>query len=163
MPDRQVIIDTSPLFYLRQVGHLNLLPTLYSRITVPTAVQRELQAGQAQGLEIPIIEQLDWVTLASANANFLPNITDLGAGEAEVIALGIENPGSLLILDDTLGRSIAHLYQLTYTGTLGVLIRAKELGHIPSVLPVVQSLQAQGMWIAQSVIENVLELAGETP
>jgi predicted nucleic acid-binding protein len=151
------------LFYLHQVGHLNLLPTLYSRITVPTAVQRELQAGQAKGLKIPIIEQLDWVTLASANANFLPNITDLGAGEAEVIALGIENPGSLLIFDDALGRSIAHLYQLTYTGTLGVLIRAKELGHIPSVLPVIQSLQAQGMWIAQSVIENVLELAGETP
>lgn len=163
MPERQVIVNTSPLFYLHQVDHLNLLPALYSRVTVPTAVERELQAGQAQGLRIPIVERLNWATVASANAAFLPNITDLGEGEAEVIALGIENPGSLLILDDALGRGIARLYQLSYTGTLGVLVRAKQLGHIARVLPVIQSLQQQGLWITQPVIDTILQLAGESP
>ena len=162
MPDRQVIINTSPLFYLHQIERLDLLQALYGKITAPTAVQRELLAGRAQGLSIPIVEQLDWVNIASANAGFLPNVTDLGEGEADVvIALGIENPGSLLILDDALGRRIARLYQLTCTGTLGVLIHAKELGHLSSVLPVIQSLQDRDMWLSQTVIENVLRLAGE--
>jgi predicted nucleic acid-binding protein len=163
MPDRSVIVNTSPLFYLHQIDRLNLLPALYSQVTVPTAVQRELQAGQAQGLSIPLLEQMDWVTIASANAAFLPNVTDLGEGEAEVIALGIENPGSRLILDDALGRSIARLYQLTCAGTLGVLVGAKQLGHIPAVLPVIQALQQQGMWVTQSVIATILRLAGEQP
>lgn len=147
MPERQVIINTSPLFHLHQVDRLNLLPALYTKITVPTAVQQELHARRAQGLNILLVEPLDWVTISSANASFLPNVTDLGEGEAEVIALGIENPGSLSILDDALGRSIARLYQLTCTGTLGVLVRAKQQGHISTVLPVIQSLQQQGMWI----------------
>lgn len=163
MPDRNVIVNTSPLFYLHQIDRLDLLPALYGRITAPTAVQRELQAGQTQGLSIPAIEQLDWVAIASANAQFLPNVTDLGAGEAEVIALGIENPGSLLILDDALGRRIARLYQLTYTGTLGILIRAKALGHLTAVQPLIQQLQEWGMWLSPPLIENILRLAGELP
>ncbi len=163
MPDRQVITNTSPLFYLHQIDRLMLLQALYGCITVPIAVQRELQAGQFQGLSIPILEQLDWVNLSSANARFLPNATDLGEGEAEVIALGIENPGSLLILDDGLGRRIANLYNLTYTGTLGVIIRAKELGHLDQVQPTIQLLQDRGMWLSQSVIATILRLAGELP
>lgn len=163
MPERRVIVNTSPLFYLNQIDRLDLLSALYDRVTVPIAVQRELQRGQAQGLTIPAIEQLDWATLATANASFLPNVSDLGEGEAEVIALGIENPGSLLILDDALGRRIARLYQLTCTGTLGILVRAKQQGHIATVLPVIQALQAQGMWITQPVIETILQMAGEQP
>ncbi len=162
-PERQVISNTSPLFYLHQINRLDLLQALYGTITVPTAVQQELLAGLAQGLNIPMIEQLDWFNIASATAVFLPNVTDLGAGEAEVIALGIENPGSLLILDDALGRRIARLYQLTYTGTLGILIRAKDQGHLANVLPVIQLLQERGMWLTQPVIETVLRLAGELP
>jgi uncharacterized protein len=163
MPDRQVITNTSPLFYLHQIDRLNLFPSLYGHVTVPIAVQRELQAGESQGHSIPILEQLNWVKLSSANARFLPNVTDLGEGEAEVIALGIENPGSLLILDDALGRRIANLYNLTCTGTLGVILRAKELGHLDQVQPIIQLLQERGMWLNQPVIETILRLARELP
>lgn len=161
MLSRLVISNTSPLFYLHQINRLDLLQTLYGQITVPAAVQRELQAGQAQGLSVPPVETLGWVTLAAAKASFLPNVTDLGEGEAEVIALGIENPGSLLILDDALGRRIARLYRLTCTGTLGVLIRAKQAGHLAQVQPEIESLRASGMWITADVVAMVLGLAGE--
>ncbi len=85
----------------------------------------------------------------------------MGEGEAEVIALGIENLDSLLILDDALGRRIARLYQLTCTGTLGILVRAKQQGYIATVLPIIQALQDQGMWITQPVIEAILQMAEE--
>lgn len=77
-PERQVISNTSPLFYLHQINRLDLLQALYGTITVPTAVQQELLAGLAQGLNIPMIEQLNWLDIVSANAVFLPNVTDLG-------------------------------------------------------------------------------------
>jgi hypothetical protein len=77
------ITNTSPLFYPHQIDRLNLLSSLYGQVTVPNAVHRELQVGQSQGLSIPILEQLNWITLSSATACFLPNLTDLGEGEAK--------------------------------------------------------------------------------
>ena len=89
-------------------------------------------------------------------------VTDLGAGEAEVIALGLASPGSLLILDDALGRRIAHLLDLTYTGTLGVLVRAKKQGHLAAIRPVVQALQERtNMRLRGDLVERVLTEAGE--
>jgi predicted nucleic acid-binding protein len=45
MPERIVVSNTSPLQYLHQVGHLDLLKRLYGEILVPPAVQEELRAG----------------------------------------------------------------------------------------------------------------------
>ncbi|MBD2326279.1 hypothetical protein [Alkalinema sp. FACHB-956] len=41
MPDRLVITNTSPLFYLHQIDRLDLLQNPYSTITVPAAVQND--------------------------------------------------------------------------------------------------------------------------
>ena len=159
----EVISNTSPLFYLHQIGQLNLLQKLYSSIKTPNAVYQELQAGKAQGISIPNIQDLEWINIAAPKTEYVPNVIDLGAGEAEVIALGIENPNSLLILDDALGRRIARLYNLKFTGTLGVLIRSKESGYIDLVAPLIQSLQQQGMWLTQDIISSILKLAKEAP
>ena len=159
----EVISNTSPLFYLHQIGRLNLLQKLYSSIKTPNAVYQELQAGKDQGISIPNIQDLEWINIAAPKTEYVPNIIDLGAGEAEVIALGIENPNSLLILDDALGRRIARLYNLKFTGTLGVLVRAKESGYIDLVAPLIQSLQQQGMWLTQDIISSILKLAKEAP
>ena len=93
--------------------------------------------------------------------NLIPNVTDLGQGEAEVIAIGLLQPGSLLVLDDALGRQIAQLHQLQYTGTLGILIRAKQLELLPAVLPVITQLQAKGMWLSDTLIQIVLQKVNE--
>lgn len=45
MPGRLVISNTSPLLYLYQVGHLDLLWRLYGRIQIPLAVKKELMAA----------------------------------------------------------------------------------------------------------------------
>ncbi|MGV2389513.1 MAG UNVERIFIED_CONTAM: hypothetical protein LVR29_18495 [Microcystis novacekii LVE1205-3] len=42
MPNPQVIVNTSPLLYLHQVGYLELLQRLYSQILTPSAVIEEL-------------------------------------------------------------------------------------------------------------------------
>lgn len=38
-----VIVNTSPLLYLRQIHHLELLRELYATVLVPTAVVHELR------------------------------------------------------------------------------------------------------------------------
>src|SRR4051794_38586668 len=162
MPDRLVISNTSPLLYLHQVGHLDLLPRLYGQVQIPSAVQDELRAGAELGVAVPDAGSLDWLQVQPVrDTALLPVVIDLGPGEAEAIALAIAHPGSLLILDDTLGRRIAHLNRLTYTGTLGVLVKAKEQGLLPSVSPVVEALRSTTMYLTPTLIERVLRKPGE--
>jgi predicted nucleic acid-binding protein len=165
MPEREevVISDTSPLLYLHQIDQLDLLPKLYGRVVVPPAVRKELRTGAERGFSTPDVDQIDWLEVRMlTDMTLLPMAIDLGPGEAEAIALALASPKHLLILDDGLGRRIAHLRALTYTGTLGVLVRAKQKGLLAAVRPVIEALQARtSMRLSPNLIEWVLRAAGE--
>lgn len=162
MPERVVIANTSPLLYLHQVGHLDLLRVLYRSIVVPPAVLGELEAGGRVGIAVPDLAGLSWVEVRAVQSRILiPAIVDLGPGEAEAIALGLEHPGSLLILDDQLARRVAALNRLTFTGILGVLLKAKQSGCLEAVGPVLERLRASGLWLSDQVVASALRRAGE--
>jgi predicted nucleic acid-binding protein len=162
MRDRLVICNTSPLLYLHQVGHLDLLPRMYRQVRIPLAVQRELQAGAQRGVNVPDTSAMEWLRVTPlTDTTLLPVVIDLGPGEAEAIALAVAHPGSLLILDDSLGRRIAHLNRVTYTGTLGVLLKAKTEGLLTSVAPVIDALRNTTMHLTEPLIGMVLKEAGE--
>lgn len=88
-------------------------------------------------------------------------ITDLDAGEAQVLALAIEEPGSLVILDDSLARQIARLRSLRITGTAGVLLKAKHEGHILAVAPLLDRLMQLDFRLSDAVKAKILWLARE--
>jgi len=50
---------------------------------------------------------------------------------------------------------------LTTTGTLGILLLAKERHLIAAVVPVIAKLEARGFRITEPVRRRVTELAGE--
>lgn len=162
MHERLVVCNTSPLLYLYQVDQLGLLERLYGQINVPHAVRDELLAGKERGIPVPNVDDLSWVRVqALRDTSLLPAVVDLGAGEAEAIALALTDPGSLLILDDALGRRIAHISGLTYTGTLGFLVKAKQEGLLPRILPIIEALRQTTMHLTRELIVMVLKEAGE--
>lgn len=115
-----VISNTSPLFYLHRLGHLDLLQKLYQRVTIPEAVVNELRAGRGRGEDVPEISDYDWIEVRPVHVPaVLRLITDLGAGEAQVLALALEEPDSLVILDDRLARKVAQLQNIRLTRTRG--------------------------------------------
>ena len=157
-----VISNTSPLFYLYQLGHLELLRKLYRRIVVPKAVVDELKAGRVQGEEVPYIIDYDWIEVRSVHVpKLIRLITDLGAGEAQVLALALEEPNSLVILDDYLAREVAGLQNLRVTGTAGVILKAKQEGHIPAVAPLLDKLSQLDFRLSDAVKARILKLAQE--
>lgn len=162
MPDILTISNTSPLLYLHLVRQLELLPRLYREVFIPAAVKAELQAGAERGVNVPKIRALPWLkVMPLASDTSIPLVTDLGRGEAQAIALGLENPNSRLILDDTLARRIARLHKLQFTGTVGVIVKAKQAGLLPTVSPVIFALREAGLWLSDLLVTQVLRQAGE--
>ncbi len=161
MPD-PVISNTSPLYYLHRLGRLDLLRKLYGRVMVPEAVIAELRVGREQGEDAPDLAGLDWIEVRPVRVpQLIALITDFGPGEAEVLALALENPGSLVVLDDRLARAVAKGRGLTVTGTAGVLLRAKREGALPAVAPLISELTRLGFRLAPTAAQAILALAGE--
>lgn len=158
-----IICNTSPLQYLHQVGALHLLPALVKTTIIPPAVKTELDIGRRLGLNLPDPESLSWIVVCPPSSSIaLPLVTDLGAGEREVLALGLESPDSVCILDDALARQVAKTLQLRMTGTLGVLIDAKRAGIIQAVRPLLDQLQSLGFRVAAHTRTAVLKITGES-
>ena len=77
----------------------------YTRTLVPPAVARELELGRALGVDLPDIGALPWVKIQTPEGlDKVPTVADLGAGEKEVLALGLQVPNVVVILDERLGR-----------------------------------------------------------
>lgn len=158
----EVISNTSPLQYLFQAGVLDLLPTLYGRVTVPGAVADEITRGRAGGVALPDIAALPWTVVREVGQrSLLPLVTDLGAGEREVLALAVETPGALVLLDDGIARRHARLLGIVFTGTLGVLLKAKREGRIGAVAPVLDRLDSVRLYLDANTRAAVLKAAGE--
>ena len=159
----EAICDTSPIQYLHQVGCLHLLGKLYTRILIPPAVAGELEQGREIGVDLPQIGELPWVMVqAPKGLDKVPVAADLGAGEKEVLALGIEVPAAVVILDDRLGRLHASALKLTVTGTLGILLRAKREGRISRVEPLLEHLDRLGFRLSARTRAAVLKQAHES-
>ncbi len=160
----ETISNTSPIQYLYQAGLLELLPTLYGRVIIPEAVAQELAAGRKAGVSLPDPSELAWMCIERPSDEALMRIAaDLGPGEREVIALGLRSPDSLLLLDDGVARRQAKYLNLRVTGTLGVLLKAKSLGCLPSLRPVLDRLEALRFRLAPATRAAVLKLAREAP
>lgn len=104
----------------------------------------------------------DWIEVHSVKVpRLIGLVTDLGAGEAEVLALALEQADSLSILDDKLARRIAKLQNLRITGTAGVLLKAKQAGFIETVSPLLNQLEKVGFRLGEDIKERILHLAEE--
>jgi predicted nucleic acid-binding protein len=160
----EVICDTSPLQYLHQIRLLHILPGLVQSVLVPPAVVQELSQGRKQGVDLPDIGSLDWISVRSPEAaSARPLVHDLGPGETEVLLLALEMPGAVAILDDGLARATAKAAGVPAKGTLGLLLDAKRAGLVREVKPLLDGLEQLRFRLAPLTRKAVLELADERP
>jgi len=158
----EVIADTSPIQYLFQLNLLDLLPRLYGGILLPPAVRDELERGRALGVHLPTVADLPWIRIVEPQTRvLLPLASGLGAGEIEVMALAKETAGHLALLDDRRARRFAELLGVVYTGTLGVLLKAKRAHLLEDLAPICDTLEDRGFRLSPAARRALLSLAGE--
>lgn len=69
---------------------------------------------------------------------------------------------NLLILDDYRAREAAKRLGLKITGTLGILIRAKQARVVDEVKPILDALMDIGFRLNEVIYLEVLRIVGET-
>lgn len=85
----------------------------------------------------------EWVEIISVKDPLKQQLLEMqiDKGEASAIALALEISDSTLIIDDYKARKIAEHLKLSYTGTLGVIIKAQLNGIIPSIRPLIDKIK----------------------
>ena len=77
---RTVVADTSPIFYLLSIGHIDLLPQLFGKVFVPDAVYKELSHPAAPSVLRDWVAALpEWLEVISVGAIDDPTLKPLGA------------------------------------------------------------------------------------
>ncbi|MBI2298180.1 MAG: DUF3368 domain-containing protein, partial [Armatimonadetes bacterium] len=157
---RDVVCDTSPLQYLHQLGCLELLPALAARVLIPEAVVVELAVGRRKGFGVPDPATLPWAEVVTrVTTAGVPDVKDLGAGEREALAIGLQLPGVTLIIDDRIARQVAEVLRLPRTGTVGLLLSAKQAGLVAAVRPQIERLVALGFRLSPRALQAALVAA----
>lgn len=149
---KTIISDTSCFILLTNIGELNLLHTLYDQIV--TTIDIAIEYGE------PLPE---WVEIRQVRDKSKQQILELqiDKGESSAIALALEIPGSLIILDDYKARKIAQQLNIAFTGTIGVIIKAKLSGAIPSIKPLLAKIKSTNFRLSADIERQALEAANE--
>lgn len=82
-------------------------------------------------------------------------------GESSAIALALETPNCTIILDDYKARKIAEQLGLHFTGTIGVIVKAKLNGVIPSIKPLLSKIRSTDFRLSSELELLALKEAGE--
>jgi len=147
-----VIADTSCFILLDKIDELELLKRLFDEIATTKEVVQEF------GKELP-----DWIKVESVNDKKYQMALELEVdeGEASAIALSTEKVDALLILDDLQARKLAEKLGLRYTGTLGMIARARSEGVIESVKPIIEKIRNTNFRFSEEVFTAIIRTAGE--
>ena len=139
-----------------------LLQIVSSEVIVPEAVAAEIEA---RGESDPTAQAL--VTTSWLMVNQTPPVPPqiqawgLGPGESSVIAWAHGHKGSDAIIDDLAARRCAAAFNIPVRGTLGLVLIARQRGHISSARQLLNQLRQAGMYLSDRVLNEALARLGE--
>lgn len=163
MLNRIVVVNSTPVIALVSIDKLHLLKDLYKEVYIPKAVSDEVFVKQGSKAQIELARAREWIQVRQIQNNESKKFfrVQLHEGEVEVMILGKELSADLLVIDDYIAREYAKYLDFKVTGTLGVILKAKEKGIIERVKPLIDALIQNGIYIGSKVYEDVLRMAAE--
>jgi predicted nucleic acid-binding protein len=160
---RTVISDTSPLVAFAFLGLPDLLSQMLGEILIPPTVASELEQPRFgfAGTKATLIPGV--IVRAPKDAAAVQRLLgEVDAGEAEALVLALEVQADLILVDDADARAAAKRLSLAVTGTVGLLLRAKQEGRVSAVRPLLDQLRTGlKFFLSQPLYEQVLISAGE--
>ena len=156
-----LVADASALIALATCDSLSLLEAIFGNVLVPEAVFSEVTTlDKPQSARLRSYLQGKVRPVDMQRFVYLDAFAD--AGETQAMLLYKEVAADYLLIDDKRGRKVAKINQIKTVGSLGVLLQAKRAGLIPCVATLLQQISDSSVFISASLMQTVLELAGES-
>lgn len=164
-PSPAIADTSSALSALCRIGQLEILRLRFPLVIVPRTVRMELEAADDRNL-IGMIDQAceaGWMRVAdSSMSDWQAPISRLGPGETAALALAVAMPEAVLLMDERRGRRAARMLGLTTTGVLGLLMWAKQSGHLDSLAQAIHDLHTKdSFFIDPELLRQALTAVGE--
>lgn len=159
-----VVSDTTPLIGLASIGRLELLRELFEEVYIPQAVFNEtVTHGREESRAKREVAGSDWIHIVEVKDRLAVNVLldEMDLGEVETIVLASEMDADWVLMDEKKGRRKLSQLNIPKVGTLGILLKAKQLELILLLRPEIEELQKSGFSISPSIVEAVLDMAGE--
>jgi uncharacterized protein len=158
------VANASPLIFLTEVGLLEVLRQPGVPVLVPDTVLVEIGRLGPNDPAIQVVQQSGWMQIVPTPT--IPDVVlvwDLDAGESAVLAVALNHPDSMAVLDDQPARRCAQVLNIQTQGTLGLVLVAKQQCLIPVVRPVLEQLKQAEMYMSDRLENQILAAAGESP
>lgn len=147
-----IVSDTSCLILLLKIDELGILKKMSNRVFVTSVIKDELKQ------DLP-----GWIQVLDAKDKHYQSILeiDLDKGEASAIALMLELDDAILLIDDLKGRKLVEKLGFKFSGTLGLLLKAKQIGIIKSIKPVLDKIRLTNFRFSEKLFADILNQAKE--
>lgn len=158
-----IVCNAGPLIALAGLGQLGLLRDLFGEVLVADEVRAEVEAGGKSGAGAGLLQTAPWLRVSSLSGKVDPLLASLlDRGEAATIALALQEAAALVLMDEVKGRRVARdVYGLAVIGTGRVLVEARRAALISEVRPLIAQMRANGYWLAETIVAEILRQAGE--
>jgi len=158
-----VVADATPLIGLAKAGRFYLLKEIFGKIYIPEGVYEEVVVegrGRAGAREV---NEATWIETVEVKDRLAVELLkdELDKGESESIVLAKELEANWVLMDERTARRKLEALGIDKIGTLGILLKAKEMGLLESIKPEMDKLRAKGFRIGRRVYEEVLKIAEE--
>jgi predicted nucleic acid-binding protein len=159
-----IVADSGPLIALACSGHLDVLKAIVAQVLIPETVYVECTANSA----LPGAQEIAAAVVADKLQRIpdpplgvFANLLNVDPGEAAVLALAKAH-GAAVLMDDAMGREIARAHGIALVGACGILLKAKQMGLVAEIGPVLQIWQdAIGYHLSKAFVVEVMRKAGE--
>lgn len=154
--------NTSPLIVLARLARLDLLgdPT---DIRLTGAVRDEIRDKQDE-----VAARVEHLTAAMPpivdppSSDSIDPLRALGLGERSVLGFALATGSTVTcVLDDAAARAEARRLGLAFTGTLGLVLRAKAQGKLPQAASLLRDAVEAGLYLDDSTLRRALSTVGE--
>ena len=159
-----IVSNTTPLIAFSSLQKFDLLKNLFGKLYIAEAVCHEATIAKKEKDTLAFeIAQADWIQTVKVKDRLAVDVLldELDLGEAETIVLAKEINADWILMDEKKGRRKLTQLGLAKIGTVGLLVKAKEIGLLAEIKPEIKALTETSFNLSESVINTVLRQANE--
>ena len=159
----KVISDTGPLIHLSEIDLIKALDA-FKEIYIPEEVNNELKRNRIDKNVFNNVKIANLGPKFKDVAEIMVNKFSLDLGEAQAIALSLQEKADYFLTDDLGARTVANAHNIEAHGTVGIILRAfreKIINKKLALEKINELYTSSSLFITRDLIDQIIKSINE--